>query len=159
MALNYKTAQTTWLSWVLLIALIIVISTMVLTWGKDFTKRNIEDTKKRVLNTELCDNVGIVVNEVYYENPQNLYIQVLNSYNIVVTKLLITQFSGMDVVYGNGTEKQIIIKPNMNKSFTLSANAVKGSNNEITAVEIVPVTEKQGYEIVCEDKSVRKEFS
>jgi len=154
-----KKALSMWISWILLTGLVIIIAASVMIWSKNFASDNAASTERQFYNTDLCSSISIKIDEIYYKNPQTLYITTTNSYNLRIEKIIFEYYRETDRL-GVSYTKDIVIKPGMSKSFEIPADSRVGIEDvKPTHVEAVPVAVKEDNDIICQDKRIRVEIS
>ena len=143
-----KRGAVVWLSWLIVIAVVISISSMVFIWSQDFTMENMNQTKQRYYSEEMCDMISIKIGDVYYKNPKTLNILATNSYNLRVEKLIF-EFFAKDTLVGDSIVLEKIIRPGHNKSIQVPV-----PSSDVDKIQVVPATSKGGHKIICDDKRV-----
>lgn len=144
-----KKGVEVWISWVLLIAFVIVLSAFMYNWIIGYTESKSEQMKEMVYNTEECDFVAISI-DAACQDSQTLYINVTNRYNLKIDKLIVRMYRGSNVL--NITEFNITIKPKVTKAL----NITKQTTTNVNITEVIPVVEKDDYEIICRNRLAQK---
>jgi len=150
-----KKAESLWISYVLLVAFVVALSAFTYSWMTAYTSDTSEEIKERVFNSELCDSLGVSVTAcLNTSTSQDLYINVTNRGDLRITKLIfrLIQTSGSSVSDMHVIEIDSVIKPQGTKSFAAAQLNLTFEVGNGTLAEVVPVTEKEGFLIVCSSR-------
>lgn len=138
-----KRGVSIWISWVLLVAFMVSLSTFMYYFFSDFAKQSIDDVKSRVVDSKLCDNVGISVS-VCLKSTSDLTVTVKNVNYITIDKVSIDMFDVFD--RPQQKSKEIKIVSGTSRSFDILKDGI------IKEVHVVPVVYKDGKSIFCSNK-------
>jgi hypothetical protein len=140
-----KRGVSIWISWVLLVAFMVSISTFMYYFMSDFTKKSIDDVKDRVIDSKVCDNVGITIS-ICLKKTNDLSFSVKNVNYITVDKIAIDLFDVFDRPQQKSKEFKLV--SGNTKTFDLLKDGI------IKEVHIVPVVYKDGKTVFCSNKQV-----
>ena len=137
-----------WISWVLLVALSVMIGTLVLQWSKSHTVKTVEDITEKGEILTLCQETGIAVNS-YCQNTQTLNINVTNNNNRKVDSLMVRAFD----IYSNpdGGARNISLEPEKTKAVVVVKQGV------LKRAEVMPVIMVGKKTVVCQSRKVTLE--
>jgi len=142
-----KKGVSMWLSWVLLMVFVVILSVVIFDWMKGYTESSSSEMTKRVFNAEKCSFISISVSEIVEKNPQTLNIKVTNRNNLRINQIIFRLYSTDNKVYVD--DLNITLLPNQTKTVELQKNGT------IEAMDLIPVRFEQEYTIVCRDRMVR----
>ncbi|MBI2580277.1 hypothetical protein HYV85_00535 [Candidatus Woesearchaeota archaeon] len=143
-----KHAISVWISWVLLVALSVMIGSMVLQWSKGQATKTVEDITEKGEILTLCQETGVAINS-YCQNTQTLNINVTNNNNRKVDSLLVRGFD----IYGNpdGGSRNISLEPEKTKAVVIVKQGV------LKRAEVMPVIISGKKSVVCQSRKVALE--
>ncbi len=144
-AVTDKKGVSVWISWVLLIALSVILGTFVLQWSKSHTIETVEDLTEKGEILTLCQETGVAINS-YCQNTQTLNINVTNNNNRKVDSLLVRGFD----IYNNpdGGERNISLEPEKTKTVVIVKQGV------LKQAEVMPVILISKKKVVCQSRKV-----
>ena len=142
---NRKEGVAEWLSWVLLVALAVVIGTFVLQWTKGHTTETVEDLTEKGEILTLCQETGVAVLG-YCQDTQTLNINVTNNNNRKVDALIVRGFD----IYNNpqGGQKNVSLDPEKTK------NVVVVKQGVLIRAEVMPIIVVGKKRVVCQSRKV-----
>lgn len=140
-----KKGVSAWLSWVLLVALAVIIGTFVLQWTKSQATETVEDMVEQGDILTLCQEAGLAVNG-YCQNTQTLNMNVTNNNNRKVDALIVRGFD----IYNNpqGGQKNISLDPEKAKSVVVVKQGV------LKRAEIMPIITVGKKRVICQSRKV-----
>ncbi len=140
-----KKGVSAWLSWVLLVALAVIIGTFVLQWTKSQATETVEDMVEQGDILTLCQEAGLAVNG-YCQNTQTLNMNVTNNNNRKVDALIVRGFD----IYNNpqGGQKNISLDPEKAKSVVVVKQGV------LKRAEIMPIIAVGKKRVICQSRKV-----
>lgn len=143
-----KRGISVWLSWVLLVALSVIIGSAVLQWSRSHATETVEDITAKGDVLVLCQETGIGVLS-YCQNTQTLNINVTNNNNRKVDSLLVRGFD----IYGNpdGGSRNISLEPEKTKAVVIVKQGV------LKRAEVMPVIISGKKSVVCQSRKVALE--
>lgn len=141
-----KRGVSAWISWVLLVAFMVTLSAFMYSFLAGFTKQSIEDVKEQVIDSKVCDNVGISVSACL-KNSNLITITAKNVNYITVDKISIDLFDVFDRPQQKSKEFKLV--SGNSKRFDLLKDGI------IKEIHAVPVIYKDGKVIFCSNKEVR----
>ncbi len=151
MIMKNKRAVSIWISYLLLLALVMGLAAFYYDWSINFTHDQVNATKQDFLDSSYCRKISIEVLDAYQKNPQSLYIKIKNNNKITIDKLIIQGFNN-DKLAGEAQEIKLTLKPGQVRELVIK-------NNNETFVEITPVIIRDKLPVVCTEKSIRPEIS
>ncbi|MBI2142809.1 hypothetical protein HYU20_00515 [Candidatus Woesearchaeota archaeon] len=142
---NNKEGVAEWLSWVLLVALAVVIGTFVLQWTKGHTTETVEDLTEKGEILTFCQESGVAVLG-YCQDTQTLNINVTNNNNRKVDAVIVRGFD----IYNNpqGGQKNISLDPEKTK------NVVVVKQGVLTRAEVMPIIVVGKKRVICQSRKV-----
>ena len=137
-----------WISWVLLVALTVMIGSFVLQWSKSQATKTVEDITEKGEILTLCQETGLAINS-YCQNTQTLNINVTNNNNRKVDSLLVRGFD----IYGNpdGGSRSISLEPEKTKPVAIVKQGM------LKQAEVMPVIIVGKKRVVCQSRKVMLE--
>ncbi len=143
-----KKGVSEWLSWVLLVALAVIIGTFVLQWSRSNATKTVEDLTEKGEILTFCQETGIAVNG-YCQDTQTLNINVTNNNNRKVDALMLRGFD----IYNNpqGGQKNISLDPEK------AMNVVIVKQGVLKRAEIMPVIIVGKKRAICQSRKVTVE--
>ncbi|MBI2141106.1 hypothetical protein HYU16_01645 [Candidatus Woesearchaeota archaeon] len=140
-----KHGISVWISWVLLVALSVMIGTLVLQWSKSHATKTVEDITEKGEVLTFCQETGVAINS-YCQNTQTLNINVTNNNNRKVDSLLVRGFD----IYGNpdGGSKNISLEPEKTKAVVIVKQGV------LKQADVMPVIIVGKKRVVCQSRKV-----
>lgn len=140
-----KKGVSAWLSWVLLVALAVIVGTFVLQWSRSNTTKTVEDLTEKGEILTFCQETGIAVKD-YCQNTQTLNINVTNNNNRKVDALMLRGFD----IYSNpqGGQKNISLDPEKALSVVIVKQGV------LERAEIMPVIIVGNKRAICQSRKV-----
>ena len=142
---HHKKGVAEWLSWVLLVALAVVIGTFVLQWTKGHTTETVEDLTEKGEILTFCQEAGVAVLG-YCQDTQTLNINVTNNNNRRVDALIVRGFD----IYKNpqGGQKNISLDPEKTK------NVVVVKQGVLIRAEVMPIIVVGKKRVICQSRKV-----
>ena len=140
-----KRGVAEWLSWVLLVALAVVIGTFVLQWTRGTTTETVEDLTEKGEILTFCQESGVAVLG-YCQDTQTLNINVTNNNNRKVDAVIVRGFD----IYNNpqGGQKNISLDPEKTK------NVVVVKQGVLIRAEVMPIIVVGKKRVVCQSRKV-----
>ena len=137
-----------WISWVMLVALAVIIGTFVLQWSKSHTTKTVEDITEKGEILTFCQETGIAVNS-YCQNTQTLNINVTNNNNRKVDSLIVRAFD----IYNNpdGGARNISLEPEKSKTVIIVKQGV------LKRAEVMPVIMVGKKRVICQSRKITLE--
>lgn len=145
----HKKGIEVWISWVVLVAFVIFLGTMVFYWMRDFSADRITDLQDRLDVREKCDLVGIELSEVISKNAQTLNMKVTNRDYLAINQVVFSLY-GDKSSFIMANISNITLKPNSSKTIDISQN----SSIPTVRISAVPVIIDSGKQIYCTDKRI-----
>ena len=99
-----KRGVSIYISWILLMSFVIIISVIMFNFMKGFAEGHAENIKERAISSIECDSVAVTIDNAC-QNTQNLYINITNRGDIKVNRLL---FRLYDLYYEPQTDEKNI---------------------------------------------------
>ena len=143
-----KKAQQVWISWVLIIGLVVVIGVFVGRVYLDTASSTSETVKDFLENTEVCSSVGISVVDSC-QIPQALNIEVANLKTVRIDDLVFRIYNG------NGDSESIRVKADIEPGSTLNLSV--GKSGMAAQIDIIPLVEEEDSVIMCSSSLVELE--
>ncbi|NQU79004.1 hypothetical protein HQ545_04510 [Candidatus Woesearchaeota archaeon] len=140
-----RKAVSPWISWVLLVAFAIMLSALMYEFMVGYTEDSTEDMKKVVYNTDECRLVGLNADSACM-SAQVLNITLRNNNYIRISEMDFRIYNGRVPLHTN--ETSIAMNPDRIKQVLLDTGV-----SSVTYVEVIPHIEKDGFEIICADKT------
>jgi hypothetical protein len=139
-----KKAQAIWISWVLLILMVIIVGTVAGKYIIDKAGQDAQSLKKYALNKEECDNVDMRVDFIC-KNSKTLNMTILNNGNIKIDRVLTRLYD----TAGNSENREIEIglKPGQTKDLQLPRG------RSAYELEITPLIEVEDLWVECREKT------
>lgn len=150
--LKSKRGISEWISFVLLIGFIVVISAFMADWMTGFAKSSSQNIQQRTYDTSICESIAISEDACSFSSqPQTLYINITNRQDLNIDALIFRLYQGADfeIQEMNLTNPIKPTKP-WEKSRTLQVNASNITN--VDTVEAIPEHFKDNYIVVCTKK-------
>ena len=146
--LRSKKGVSEWLSWVLLVALAVVVGTFVLQWSRGNTTKTVEDLVEKGNILTFCQETGIAVNG-YCQDTQTLNINVTNNNNRKVDALIVRGFD----IYNNpqGGQKNISLGPEK------AMNVVIVKQGVLKRAEVMPIIIVGKKRAICQSRKITLE--
>lgn len=143
-----KKGVSAWLSWVLLVAMAVIIGAFVLQWTRSQTAETVEDLVEKGDILVLCQEAGLAVNG-YCQDTQTLNINVTNNNNRKVDALIVRGFD----IYNNpqGGQKNISLDPEKTR------NVVVVKQGVLKRAEIMPIIAVGKKRAICQSRKVTVE--
>lgn len=142
---NNKGGVAEWLSWVLLVALAVIIGTFVLQWTRGHTTETVEDLTEKGEILAFCQETGLAVLG-YCQDTQTLNINVTNNNNRKVDAVIVRGFD----IYNQpqGGQKNISLDPEK------ARNVVVVKQGVLTRAEVIPIIVVGKKRVVCQSRKV-----
>ena len=143
--LKSKKGISVWVSYVVLIALVVSIGFFVLRWSRGLTEETVEDIVERGDALTTCQLAGVDINNLC-QNTQTLNMDVTNSNDIKVIGLWIRMFD----IYNKPqtTSRNFTLSPQKTKSVVVIKQGL------IKDAAIMPIVKKGGKRIICESRKI-----
>ena len=138
-----KRGVSVWVSWVLLLAFMVILSAFMYNWIYGYTEESTEEMKKRVENTETCESLAMTVDNVC-QDSQILYINITNRGNINLNQIIFRLYDFEEMV--TTSKKNITVRPNAEEEVRVLKSIVV---NELDAIPVVITTDQI---IICRNK-------
>lgn len=140
-----KKGQAVWISWVILIGMVVIIGAFVGRFYINTAKESSEKIKGFLQDTEVCSSVGLSVNSVC-QLPEALNIEVANIRSINVDKVVFR-------IYDAGYDSE---------SITVSALIEPGKSEEIfigksrmaARVDVIPLVIDDDSIVICSSRLI-----
>jgi len=143
-----KRGVSIYISWVLLMAFVVILSTVMFSFMRGYAETSAEQIKERALSTLECDVAAVTI-DYACQNTQNLYINVTNRGDIRIKEML---FRSYDLYYEPQVD-EIDVSLLIGKYNSKEINLVKrGAVKKIRKIEVVPILLSEGIRIICENK-------
>jgi len=144
----HKKGVHVWVSWILLIAFALLLSTMMYNWIYGFSEKSAKELETRTYRAEGCDDVAIVI-ESMCQNSQTLYMNITNNKNIIIKQVIIRLYD----IYDTPENKQInlTIRPGRAEEIEIL------KQGHLSRVELVPVSKKGSELLICNDRVAQYE--
>ncbi|RLE38146.1 hypothetical protein DRJ17_04845 [Candidatus Woesearchaeota archaeon] len=142
-----KKAISEYISWVLLILIVVTIAVIVATFVQRFSEKSVSNIQTSV-SVEECNFVSVSVPGLC-QKPLSLYINITNNNLITITELKFRL-----VYLNNSTDNQrkiITIIPGDTKELELLTQEI------IKKLDIIPVFQKENKRIICEEQKYSTE--
>jgi hypothetical protein len=141
-----KKAVSIWISWILIIAFTVAISTFMYSWIVGTTEQATESFKY-VYDSAECDNVAVYIEAC--RQAQDLYINITNKMLLGVDGLIFrVHYSDFS---SNTTELNVKLSPGEQKDYFIGYDNTKN----ITSLEAVPVIQTGNFRIICSARLAR----
>ena len=140
-----KRADYIWISWVLLMAMVIVLSVITMNWIFGYTQSNVDVIKKRTENTQECESTGMSIESVC-QTSKTIHITIANRNNLQITKVIFRFFDYRREPLLPTREKKVALDPDEQQQFILQKDGV------VQYIEAIPVTSTGEYEVTCLNK-------
>jgi hypothetical protein len=140
-----KTGVSIWISWVMLVAFMVTLSTAMYYFFADYTKKSIDNIKSTVVDSKLCDNVGISAT-VCLKSTSELTINIKNVNYMTIDRLALDMFDVFDRPQQKSKEFNLV--SGTQRQFDILKDGI------IKEVHIVPVVYKDGKTIFCSNKDI-----
>lgn len=140
-----KKGVSEWLSWVLLVALAVIVGAFVLQWTRSQATETVEDIAEKGDILTLCQEAGLAVLG-YCQDTQTLNINVTNNNNRKVDALIVRGFDIYDMPQGG--QKNISLDPEKSK------NVVVVKQGVLKKAEIMPVIVVGKKRVICQSRKV-----
>jgi hypothetical protein len=144
-SIKSKKGVSAWISWVLLVAFMVSLSAFMYTFLSGFTKDSIEDVKEKVIDSKVCDSVGVSVSACL-KNSNLITVTIKNVNYITVDKVSIDMFDVFDRPQQK-TKEFKLVSGNLKKFDILKDGIIK-------EIHVVPAIYKDGKAIYCSNKEV-----
>ncbi|MBN1386501.1 hypothetical protein JW968_06020 [Candidatus Woesearchaeota archaeon] len=143
-----------WLSWILLMAMIIGLSALMMTWMKNYSREALTGAQKRVFDSDRCEQISISMDHAICKNSSSIETQITNRNNLRIDQIIFRKYyneSPPDITEINET-----IKPSLTKSVHFEK-----ANDTIITLEAIPVyiDRTAGEVIICRNRLVSKNMS
>jgi len=141
-----KKGVSMFVSWVLIILLVVILSAILYGWYMMRFQSSAE-TLKEISNEEICNKVGITIDD-FCQNTQSLYINITNIRDITVSQIIF----GFTDIYKDpeSKKKNITIDPGE----TVNIEVLK--QGTLTQVEVTPVIYIDNKPYYCKNSKVYK---
>lgn len=141
-----KKAVSIWISWILVIAFTIAISTFMYAWIVGTTETATEQFKY-IYDRAECDNIAIQIDAC--KQAQDLYINVTNKLLLSVDGLIFrVHYSDFS---SNITNMSVSLNPGEKKDYLVEYD----NSKNITDLEVIPITQTDDFRIVCTSRLAR----
>jgi FlaG/FlaF family flagellin (archaellin) len=146
-----KRAESLWISFVLLMGFMVILSTIVYTWLVGYVRDSGADVKKVVYNYDKCDSLSVSIDNACLDS-QTLAINVSNRNSLRIDALLLRAYdaSGLPQVL----QRNITIKPGKQKELKIGLNITNARK-----LQAVPMMYKDNLVIICNDRMASSEIS
>lgn len=145
-----KKAVSPYVSWILIMAFVVVLSAFMYSFMTDYTEETTEDVKKQVYDADECRSVSVdVVSACNSSQALNITIQNTDYIRIDAIDFRLYDMAKKPVLT-NRTD--ISMNPNRIKQVEIA----KGGT-EISMIEVVPIIFKENMEIICGEKKAQAE--
>ncbi len=151
MAKKNKKGQSQYLSWIIIIAMIVAISFFLYNWSLDQARRTSEELTKQT-DPLVCAEVGISIQGIC-QTFRSLKINITNTNNYEIEGFLFRTV-GLYPEDDNYLDSSIL---NKKISPGDSEKIIVLKKGTLSKVQIIPFTLKNNKEIYCEDQSITKE--
>lgn len=143
-----KRGISVWISWVLLVAMSVMIGSFVLQWSKTHTTETVEDITEKGDILTFCQETGLSVIE-YCQHTQTLNINVTNNNNRKVDAILVRAFD----IYSSPQhgEKNVSLEPEKTKAVEIVKVGV------LKRAEVLPVIIVGKKRVICQSREVTLE--
>src|SRR5210317_511884 len=141
-----KKGISVWISWVLIIGMIAVISAFMFNWTTGFTTSNTQRLKE-VYDAVDCNFVTVSIDSIC-QNTQTLNMNITNRKNIDIDMLIFRIYD----IYGNHDTKEMDIFIRHGKTNTEKIEVIKQGVTSI--VEAVPIVVKDKKKIICDENKI-----
>lgn len=147
-----KRAQSQYLSWIMILAMIVAISFLLYNWSLEQARKTGEDLEART-DPLVCSEIGLSVTGIC-QDFRSLEINVTNTDNLEIEGFLIRTMGlypeDPDYLESVSIEKRV--QPGVSEKIIVLK---KGTLSQVT---IIPYAKKKNKEIYCEDQAVTKEI-
>lgn len=141
-----KKAASVWISWVLVVSLVVILGTFFFQWSRGFTTDSVEDATNRGDNIVLCENVAFRIDNVC-QNTQTLNINITNSDRLSIDGLIFRMFD----IYDNPFSV-IINTSSIDPEESQSIDVIK--QGVVSSIDVIPLTKQKRKFIVCQASAV-----
>ena len=143
-----KKGASVWISWILLFAFAIALSTAGFRFIVPTVEKSTVDLKKVVFNTDECRQVGLSIESACQSNStQDLNITIRNRNSVRVDKLLIQAYDeGNKPLLSNSTTT--LLGANRVKVYSVNLN----TSSRVGYIVVTPTIFREDLEIVCEQR-------
>ncbi len=143
-----KKGVSAWLSWVLLVAMAVIIGTFVLQWSRSNVTQTVDDLTEKGDILTFCQETGLAVNG-YCQDTQTLNINVTNNNNRKVDALIVRGFDIYDMPQGG--QKNISLDPEKSKNVQVVKQGV------LKRAEVMPIIIVGKKRVICQSRKVTVE--
>jgi FlaG/FlaF family flagellin (archaellin) len=138
-----KKAISIWISWILMVALMISVGAFMYSWITKTTETATESFKYVYDRTE-CNNIAVLIEAC--NQSQTLYINVSNKMLLAVDGLVFrVHYFGYDSNTSNQTVK---INPGEKKDYSVEIDDSK----TLTGLEVIPIVQTEDFRIICRSR-------
>ena len=143
-----KKGVAEWISWVLLVALTVLIGSIVINWTRSHTTKTVTDITEKGDILTRCQETGIAVT-AFCQNTQTLNINISNNNNRKVDALRVSAFD----IYNHplGGDKNITLDPEKTKSVSVVKQGI------LKRAEVMPVIKVGSKAVVCTSRKITLE--
>ena len=141
-----KKGISVWISYVILIALVVSIGFFMLRWTRGHTEDTVQDIVERGDALTTCNLAGIDVKNLC-QNTQTLNMDVTNTNDIRLEGLWVRMFD----IYNRPqiSSRNTTIKPQKTKAVKVLKQGI------IKQADIIPIVKKDGKRILCESRKLQ----
>lgn len=143
-----KKGVSAWLSWVLLVAMAVIIGTFVLQWSRSNVTQTVDDLTEKGDILTFCQETGLSVSD-YCQDTQTLNINVTNNNNRKVDALIVRGFDIYDMPQGG--QKNISLDPEKTKNVQVVKQGV------LKRAEVMPIILVGKKRAICQSRKVTVE--
>jgi capsule polysaccharide export protein KpsE/RkpR len=141
-----KKGVSIWISWVLIIAFMSIIASVMFVWTSGFTSQSTQRLKD-VYNAVDCNFVTVSIDGAC-QNTQTLNMNITNRKNIDIDELVLRIYD----IYGNPETKEMSVFIRHGRTNTETVKVIKQGVTSV--VEVVPVVIKDNKRIICDERKI-----
>lgn len=141
-----KKGISVWISWVLLVVFIVLLSAFMYGWMTNYTRQTTEDVKKVVYNEEECNYISLDIDACSTDSL--ILINFSNRGTLRIDKILLRLHSQQNVtnIELNMTKDNKTLKPERTRTESIN------DTGNIYIIDAIPIYIKGEYKIVCTNK-------
>ena len=148
-----RKAQSQYLSWIIIIGMVITISFFLYNWSLQQARQTGESLEART-DPLVCSEIGISIDGIC-QDQKSIQMNITNTNNLEVSSILVR----MTGLYPEDSDYLVSEVVPVNLLPGDSSHLVVLKKNTLSQVNIIPIAKKNRKDIHCEDKALTKEKS
>lgn len=153
-----KRGVEVWVSWVMMLVLIIGLATLMMGWMKSYSQSSMDEVEKRVYDADLCGQISISMDYAVCKDIDTMEVQLTNRNNFRISQVLFRAY--YNISDPNMTEVNVTLKPGDTKK--VNFEVIPRNFDDLIWLEAIPVhwqitDERVSY--ICRNRLISKNMS